>query len=102
MVVHISALKAIGESIYSSQIAQIAAFELDKAHTKILTEYSNYADVFSSNLAIELSKNTGINEHAIELIDGKELPYGHIYALNPIELEILKTYIKTHLQTGII
>ncbi len=43
-----------------------------------------------------------MNEHAIELIEGKQLPYGPIYALNPVELEILKTYIETHLKTGFI
>ncbi len=43
-----------------------------------------------------------MNMHAIELIDGKQSPYGPIYALSPVELEILKTYIKTHFKTGFI
>ncbi len=51
---------------------------------------------------MELSKNTRMNEHAIELIDGKQPPYGPIYALSPVELETLKAYIKTYLKTGFI
>ncbi len=54
------------------------------------------------DLAIELLENLGINEYAIELIDGKQLPYGPIYALSSVELETLKTYIETHLKTRFI
>ncbi len=51
---------------------------------------------------MELPENTGINEHAIELIERKQLPYEPIYALSPVELETLKTYIEIHLKTGFI
>ena len=51
---------------------------------------------------MELPKNTGINEHAIELQDCKQPLYGLIYSLGPVELETLKTYIETHLKTGFI
>ncbi len=51
---------------------------------------------------MELLENTGINEHVIELIEGKQPPYGPIYALSPMELETRKAYIETHLQTGFI
>ncbi len=51
---------------------------------------------------MELLENTSMNEHAIELIEGKQPPYGPIYALSPVEVETLKTYIKTHLKTGFI
>ena len=51
---------------------------------------------------MELLENTRINKHTIELIDGKQLLYGLIYALSPVELETLKTYIKTYLKTGFI
>ena len=67
-----------------------------------MAKYSDYADVFSSDLAIELTENTEINEHAIKLIDKKQPVYGPIYAFSPVELEIWKTYIKTHLKTGFI
>ena len=51
---------------------------------------------------MELLENTDINEHAIELIKSKQLPYGPIYSLGPMELETLKAYIETHLKTGFI
>ena len=51
---------------------------------------------------MELPKNTSINEHAIDPIKGKQPYYGLLYSLRPVELEILKTYIETHLKTGFI
>ncbi len=51
---------------------------------------------------MELPENTGMNEHAIELVEGKQPPYGPIYAFSLVELETLKIYIKTHLKTEFI
>ena len=51
---------------------------------------------------MELSENTGINEHVIELNEGKQPLYNLIYSLGPVELETLKAYIETHLKTGFI
>ncbi len=98
-VVHMLALDITELSIHLLRAAQIAALQWDKAPTKIPAKYADYADVFSSNLAMELFENIGINEHAIKLIKGKQLSYRSIYALSLVELEILKTYIKTHLKT---
>ena len=43
-----------------------------------------------------------MNEHAIKLEEGKQLLFGPIYSLGPIELETLKTYIETNLANGFI
>ncbi len=51
---------------------------------------------------MELPENTGINENAIKLVEGKQPSQGPIYSLSPVELETLKTYIETHLKTGFI
>ncbi len=51
---------------------------------------------------MELPENTGLNEHAIELVKGKQPLYGPIDAFSPVELETLKTCIETHLKTGFI
>ena len=67
-----------------------------------MVEYSDYSDVFLTENAAELSENTGMNEHAIELEEGKQPPFGPIYSLGPVELETLKTYIKTNLVNGFI
>ena len=49
-----------------------------------------------------MPKNTGINKHAIKLEEGKQPFYEPIYSPRPVELETLKTYIKTYLKTGFI
>ena len=81
---------------------QVKALLFDNAPTAFLAEYSNYSDVFSADNAAELPKNTRINEHVIELEEGKQSSFGSIYSLGPIELEILKTYIKTNLANDFI
>ncbi len=39
-----------------------------------------------------------MNEHAIELVDGKQPLYRLIYTLSPVKLKTLKTYIETYLE----
>ncbi len=101
-VIYVLALAVAESSIHPFQTAQIAALLWNKVLTEIPVKYFDYADVFSSDLAMELPENTGINEYVIKLIDGKQSPYGPIYALSLVELETLKTYLKTHLKTGFI
>ena len=48
---------------------QIAHLKADKAFTKIFSKYADFLDVFSPKLAVELLKNTKINDHVIKLID---------------------------------
>ena len=69
---------------------------------KIPDEYSDFSDVFIKEKALVLLEHTELNEHAIDLEDGKQLRYGPIYSLRPVELKTLKIYIKTHLKTGFI
>lgn len=63
----------------------------------IPAKYLDYADVFLEKLATELSERTNINKYFIDLELGKQLPYGSIYSLRPVELKTLKTYNKTNL-----
>ena len=51
---------------------------------------------------MELLENTEINGHAIELKEGKQPLFGTIYSPGPLELETLKTYIKTNLANDFI
>ena len=48
---------------------------------------------------MKLLVNTGINNDALELVESKQLFYGPIYSLGPLELEMLKDYIETLLKT---
>ncbi len=43
-----------------------------------------------------------MNDHAIKLEEGKQLPYGPIYSPGSVELETLKTYIESNLNNGFI
>ena len=95
-------LRSAKMRILPARAAQIATLKQDEVPTKVPPKDTDYADVFSFDLAMELPENTGINKHAIELQDGKQPPYGPIYSLGPVELETLKTYIETHLKTGFI
>ena len=86
--------------IYPDRAAQIVS--LLAKEVRIPDEYSDFADVFLEEKALVLPERTELNEHAIDLEDGKQAPYGPIYSLGPMELETLKTCIETHLKTGFI
>ena len=56
-------------NVYHSQRPPISGLITEEALTKVPAKYSDFADVFSPNLAFKLPKHTGINNHAIELVD---------------------------------
>ena len=62
----------------------------------------DFAKVFLEGKTLVLPKHTELNEYAINLENGKQPLYRPIYSLGPVELETLKTYIKTYLKTGFI
>ena len=86
--------------IHPSYQAQVATLTSEK--TGILTEYFDFSNIFSSDFTAELPEYTRINDHPIDLLDDKQLPYGPIYSLGPVEIEMLKTYIKANLASGFI
>ena len=88
--------------VHSEKKAQVGALLFDKASTKVPAEYSDYSNVFLAKNVAELPGNTGMNEHAIELEEGKQPLFGPIYSLGPVEFETLKTYIETNLTNGFI
>ena len=88
--------------MHSKKQVQIRALLFDKAFTEVLAKYFDYSNVFSMEYATELLENTEINEHVIKLKKGKQPPFRSIYSLGPVELETLKTYIKTNLINGFI
>ena len=82
--------------------AQVGALLFNKAPTQILVEYSNYSNVFSAEYIAKLLEYTKMIEYTIKLKESKQLLFGPIYSLGLVELEILKTYIKTNLVTSFI
>ena len=88
--------------VHAEKQAQVGALFFDEAPTEVPAEYSDYSDDFLAENAAKLPENTGMNEHTIELEEGKQPPFEPIYSLGPVKLETLKTYIKTNLANGFI
>lgn len=63
----------------------------------IFQKYSNILDIFSKKLTVILLKYFNINKYTIGLKLDKQLLYRPVYSLDAVELETLKTYIKTNL-----
>ena len=76
---------------------QISGLIIKEASIKFPDKYVDFIDLFSPDLASELPKNTKINDHAIKLVDDQSPSYGPIYSLRPVNIEILKAYMKTNL-----
>ena len=87
-------------AIHLARKAQIALLVAEEV--KIPTKYSDFLDVFSEEKALILPEGIEMNQHAIKLQEGQQLPYGPIHSLSPVELETLKTYIETNLANGFI
>ena len=81
---------------------QVGRVIFDKACTEILAEYSDYSNFFSVENAAKLLEKTEINANTIKQEKSKQLFFGPIYSLSSIELEMLKTFIKTNLANGFI
>ncbi len=88
--------------MHPSRTAQITYLKADETPTKVSSKYADFADDFLSKLAVELPEHTGINDHAIKFVDDWQPPYGPIYSLGPIELEILEAYIENNLTSDFI
>ena len=52
---------------------KVGALILNEAPIEVLVEYSDYSNVFSVENAAELPENSGMNEHAIELEEDKQI-----------------------------
>ena len=74
-VVHVTSLSSAplvaSLDVHPSRRSQTSGLITEEAFTKVLAKYSDFADIFSPNLASELPEHTGINHHAIELIEGQ-------------------------------
>ena len=64
--------------MHSKRQAHVRDLLFDKASTAVLTEYSDYSNLFSMENAAKLPENTGINKHAIKLEEGKQPLFGPI------------------------
>ena len=86
--------------IHLGKEAKIALLIAEKVKT--LTNYLDFSDIFSKAKVLVLSEITELNQHAIELQEDQKSLYRPIYSLGPVELEMLKIYIKINLANGFI
>ena len=73
-VVHVASLSSTplaSLDVHPSRRPQVSGLIAEEAPTKVPAEYSDFADVFFPDLAFKLSEHTGMNDHAIELVDGQ-------------------------------
>lgn len=64
--VHVTALSVT--SFYLSKKTQIRALLANEAPIKVPPEYSDYTDIFLSDLAIDLPEHSNINNYTINLV----------------------------------
>ena len=57
--------------VYPPWRPQISGLIVKKTPTKVPNKYTNFADVFSLDLASKLLKHTRINNHAIKVVDNQ-------------------------------
>ena len=77
LVVYIVALdiKSTNIVVHLSWAAHIGLLKVNKTLTIVRTEFSDYTEIFSYELIAEIPKYTSINNHIIELEEGKKPPY---------------------------
>ena len=101
-VVHMAIREQKKMLVHSKKQAQVGTLLFDKTFTNVLAEYSNYSNIFLTKYTTKLLEKTRINEYTIKLKKGQQSPFESISSLELIELEALKTYIKTNLTNGFI
>ncbi len=102
-VIYLAALSVdLGDKVHPLKRVQIVHLKVDEVHSKLPSKYTEFADIFSQKLAVEVPEHTRINDHAIKLVDNQKPPYRPIYSLGPIEPETLKAYIENNPANGFI
>ena len=66
----------------------------------LLVKYADFADVFFPTLARKLPPHA-LHDHAIKT-GNSQFPFGPIYPLSAVELNVLKKYIEDNLEKGFI
>ena len=71
LVIHVASLgsTSFNADVHLSRRPQIAGLIVKEVLTKVPAEYADFANVFSPDLAPKLPEHTGINNHAIELVN---------------------------------
>lgn len=70
--------------------------DFDDSEVLLPPAYQDFAEVFSDADANKLPEH-GLHDHAIDLIDERQPPYGPVYNLSEVGLTVLRQYIDKHL-----
>ena len=57
--------------VHLSRRPQISDLVVEEVSTKIPANYLDFVDIFSPDLASEVFKHTGTNDHVIKLVNGQ-------------------------------
>lgn len=79
--------------------AAIRIQQLEPVELKVPDALEQYTDMFDSDSAKALPANKA-TDHAINVVEGKEPPYGPLYSLSQRELGILQEYLQAELENG--
>jgi len=89
------------EEARTAYLASQETITSDRDLSMVPPEYHEFADLFSKWEADKLPAHRPY-DHAIPLEPGKAPPFGPIYKLSPMELEVLRNYITDNLKKGFI
>ena len=70
-------------------------------YNALSTKYHDFADIFQAADKQSLPKK-GPHDHAIDLEPGQQPPFGKLYLMSPVELDVLKIYLNNMVKAGII
>ena len=87
--------------LYTSEILESSDPASDPDLSKIPPEYHDLANVFSKTEAHKLPEHRPY-DLKIPLQEGTTPPFGPVYNLSPLELQVLRTYIDDNLRKGFI
>ncbi|CAK9780322.1 unnamed protein product [Cutaneotrichosporon oleaginosum] len=73
----------------------------DEIKEHVPKEFWPYSDVFSKEQAMKLPPHRKF-DHKITLVEGATPPHGPLYALSPVELDVLKKYLDEMQEIGFI
>lgn len=68
----------------------------------VLSKYTDFINVFSSDFVAKLLKYSRINHYLINLVNSQQFLCRPIYSIELIKLKTLKTYINTNLTNNFI
>ena len=89
------------EEARTAYLASQETITSDRDLSMVPPEYHEFADLFSKWEADKLPAHRPY-DHAIPLEPGKAPPFGPIYKLSPMELEVVRNYITDNLKKGFI